>query len=1076
MKRLLVALAVLIFSSGTSMAATFVVDRSDDDPSASACTGAPNDCSFRGAVTAANSNGGTDTIDVSAADPVITGLRILVTDADTIIDGGNVATIDFTGQPDPGFPISSSGVEFLATADGGAFQNFVSVLLDDNTSDDRPTYAIELTGPTGVTIDNVTFNCSTEQGVTSVRDNGINSVFSDLTMTDCDLGLGGDGSTVTNLSYNETVAGAAEFGISGDNVTVTGGGGNVGPGIVGGPGMTGCLVDSWNGAGAFSVVESGSCTFISSTFDSIQIDGSADSATIGGCGPGEGNTLGSDPFGDGIGVAGQVTADILCNNIVEGGISILGFISGSGGPTVTIDGNTIVTSFGPAVFIRGSDSVSVTNNNVTSTASSAIMVEDWTNPILSSPTYSGLGDDYDSFNVTVTGNTLASGGGAADIAGLDATLTNASTASADNGGATVQIFWNALIRVIELETGNPIAGADIEIRDANGTVIGTDTSTAAGFSDGVLDPDDMSDNTWASVPQEVTGFPFTFPLEICASNGTTSQCVTGIFLDGTAAADPGLNQNFPFCVTVSGYCRAYIIEIPLSTNTPPTVDIQNEASPRPRIDQFEPFALETFIEDQEDTALSQLAVTIESDQEGVLFTGTADGSTARSLLGGDSGSNFLVSNTLTQSLAFSVLGPQVLTVTATDSSGASSSDTLLIQIIDPGNPGCSTSPVLTIESPETGSVFEVGDTITVSVNVDDPDLPADTLAVSLSSDIDGGLGAQGGLGAGTINFAVNLSDGLHALTATVSDSCPNVVDGSVFVTVVDPNADCDGDGTPDGEEPDSDGDGIPDDCDPCPQGDQDGDGICDSPTDPPCAPGQSEGCTDSCPSIRNTGQADQDGDGVGDACDNCPAVHNAGQADDDEDGIGNLCDDTVDPPAPPEGACEGESCTIADLVCLLQGTCDPAQSPIPFGPDPTEQCFQKWAGILTIEFTSSDPNALNTLLLILSEANRDENVLTEEDRDRLRLVIDDLMRQFWAQHRPLVGDLLALERDTGTRDLGAPAELGDPEGDGGCWEEYLGGCGSIGGRQVPAGVAPMMALALMRLLRRTRPSVLPERS
>jgi hypothetical protein len=98
---------------------------------------------------------------------------------------------------------------------------------------------------------------------------------------------------------------------------------------------------------------------------------------------------------------------------------------------------------------------------------------------------------------------------------------------------------------------------------------------------------------------------------------------------------------------------------------------------------------------------------------------------------------------------------------------------------------------------------------------------------------------------------------------------------------------------------DGDSDGLGDACDTCPNdadNDIDGDTIC--------------GDVDNCPIDANTGQADGDSDGLGDACDtcpndadndidgdticgdvdNCPTMANTGQADSDDDGIGDVCD------------------------------------------------------------------------------------------------------------------------------------------------------------------------------------------
>jgi hypothetical protein len=164
----------------------------------------------------------------------------------------------------------------------------------------------------------------------------------------------------------------------------------------------------------------------------------------------------------------------------------------------------------------------------------------------------------------------------------------------------------------------------------------------------------------------------------------------------------------------------------------------------------------------------------------------------------------------------------------------------------------------------------------------------------------------------------------------LSDPCPNDYlddsdgDGSCDSADICPGAD---------DFLNTDGDLLPDCVDSCPldvENDGDNDGLCES--------------DDNCEGVANPGQADADGDGIGDACepdsdgdgvidddDNCPLVPNLDQVDGDGDGLGDVCDGDLDNDGVPNAtdSCPGTPAGVDVLNstgCSVVQTC-PASNP-----------------------------------------------------------------------------------------------------------------------------------------------------
>jgi hypothetical protein len=149
-----VALMMVVVLASPAWAETFTVDRIDDPdlgttPTADDCTAAAaNDCSLRGAITAANANAGDDTIDIGVMGTVeLTGalpnlssnIEIKGPGADqlTVLRPATAATNFRIFNVTSGSVVSISGITIsggkVTSASGGGIQSFGTLTVSDST-------------------------------------------------------------------------------------------------------------------------------------------------------------------------------------------------------------------------------------------------------------------------------------------------------------------------------------------------------------------------------------------------------------------------------------------------------------------------------------------------------------------------------------------------------------------------------------------------------------------------------------------------------------------------------------------------------------------------------------------------------------------------------------------------------------------------------------------------------------------------------------------------------------------------------------------------------------------------------
>ncbi|GJM24273.1 MAG: hypothetical protein DHS20C16_06880 [Phycisphaerae bacterium] len=188
-----------------------------------------------------------------------------------------------------------------------------------------------------------------------------------------------------------------------------------------------------------------------------------------------------------------------------------------------------------------------------------------------------------------------------------------------------------------------------------------------------------------------------------------------------------------------------VVEAEVEVNVPPTVEI---VAPEDAavFATNETISLIGVVNDANET-IADANITWTSDNDGLLGTGES------------------TTTTLTE-------GTHVITLAAVDSNGLTGEDSVTIQVV-PGMP-----PTVEIAAPDDGSSFTINETIDFQAEAADPQdgtLSGESLV--WDSSIDGALGTGESL-------SLALSQGLHTITVTATNSLQLSADDSIMVTVI----------------------------------------------------------------------------------------------------------------------------------------------------------------------------------------------------------------------------------------------------------------------------------------------------